>query len=62
MGGIEREKRKENIEEEKGEKQKNYIYYKKKKNRLLCQLWAFNIREGETFHSIKVNLDRKSVV
>ena len=33
---------------------KNCIDYQRKQ--LLCQLWAFNIREGESFYYTKVNL------
>ena len=37
-------------------KSKRIVSITRRKNRLLCQLWAFNIRKGETFHSTKVNL------
>ena len=50
--GRKREQRQKKKEERK--EKKNCIDYQRK--RLLYQLWAFSIREGESFYDTKVNL------
>ena len=50
--GRKREQRQKKKEEQK--EKENCIDYQRKRS--LYQLWAFSIREGESFHSKKVNL------
>ena len=56
--GLEQKKRKkENLDKKKKKERKekkNCIDYQRKRS--LCQLWAFNIHEGESFYYTKVNL------
>ena len=55
-GDRNRKGKKENTDKRRITKRekKNCIDYQRKQ--LLCQLWAFNIREGESFYYTKVNL------
>ena len=53
-GKIKKKERKHRLRK-KNVKSKRTVSITKTK-RSLCQLWAFNIREGESFHSTKVNL------
>ena len=48
------ERKKTETKEEEQKEKKNCIDYQRKRS--LCQLWSFNIREGESFYYIKVNL------
>ena len=48
------ERKKTETKEEERKEKKNCIDYQRKRS--LCQLWAFNIREGESFYYTKVNL------
>ena len=49
-----RKKERTETKEEDRKEIKNCIDYQRKRS--FCQLWAFNIREGESFYYTKVNL------
>ena len=55
-GRKKKKKEKKNTDKRRRTKRekKNCIDYQRKRS--LCQIWAFNIREGEPFYYTKVNL------